>query len=64
MEFFHGYTYSGHPMAVSTAHVMQEESIFERVRALEPVLEEAMHSLKGEAEKMADNLREAIQASR
>ncbi len=52
VEFFHGYTYSGHPMAVAAAHatldVLEEEGVFARVRALEPVLEEAMHSLKGE----------------
>jgi beta-alanine--pyruvate transaminase len=48
VEFFHGYTYSGHPMAVAAAHatldVLEEEGVFARVRALE----EAMHSLKGE----------------
>jgi beta-alanine--pyruvate transaminase len=52
VEFFHGYTYSGHPMAVAAAHatldLLEEEGMFARVRALEPMLEEAMHSLKGE----------------
>jgi beta-alanine--pyruvate transaminase len=52
VEFFHGYTYSGHPMAVAAAHatldLVEEEGIFARVRELEPVLEDAMHSLKGE----------------
>jgi beta-alanine--pyruvate transaminase len=52
VEFFHGYTYSGHPMAVAAAHatldVLGEEGMFARVRALEPVLEDAMHSLQGE----------------
>jgi beta-alanine--pyruvate transaminase len=52
VEFFHGYTYSGHPMAVAAAHatldLVEEEGVFERVRSLEPVLEDAMHSLKGE----------------
>jgi beta-alanine--pyruvate transaminase len=52
VEFFHGYTYSGHPMAVAAAHatldVLGEEGMFARVRALEPVLERAMHSLRGE----------------
>ena len=50
IEFFHGYTYSGHPMAVAAAHatldVYEEEDLFARSRALEPVLEEAVHSLK------------------
>ncbi|HSD44557.1 MAG TPA: aspartate aminotransferase family protein [Burkholderiales bacterium] len=52
VEFFHGYTYSGHPMAVAAAHatldLLEEEGVFARVRALEPVLEDAMHALKGE----------------
>jgi beta-alanine--pyruvate transaminase len=52
VELFHGYTYSGHPMAVAAAHatldLIEEEGVFARVRALEPVLEDAMHSLKGE----------------
>jgi beta-alanine--pyruvate transaminase len=52
VEFFHGYTYSGHPMAVAAAHatldLLEEDGVFARVRALEPVLEDAMHSLKGE----------------
>ena len=52
VEFCHGYTYSGHPMAVAAAHatldVLEQEGMFARVRALEPVLEDAMHSLKGE----------------
>src|SRR2546425_8980090 len=52
VELFHGYTYSGHPMAAAAAHAtldaLEEEGAFERVRALEPVLERAAHSLKGE----------------
>ena len=52
VEFFHGYTYSGHPMAVAAAHatldLLEEDGTFARVRELEPVLEDAMHSLKGE----------------
>src|SRR5262247_3734286 len=52
VEFCHGYTYSGHPMAVAAAHatldVLEEEGTFARVRALERVLEAAMHSLRGE----------------
>jgi beta-alanine--pyruvate transaminase len=52
VEFFHGYTYSGHPMAVAAAHatldVLGEEGMFARVRSLEPVLETAMHSLRSE----------------
>ena len=53
IELFHGYTYSGHPMAAACGHaaldVLQEEGLIARARALEPVLENAMHALKGEA---------------
>jgi beta-alanine--pyruvate transaminase len=52
VEFFHGYTYSGHPLAVAAAHatldVLATEGINERVRSLVPVLEDAVHALKGE----------------
>ncbi len=52
IEFCHGYTYSGHPMAAAAAHasldVYEEEDLFARVRALEPLLEEEFHSLRGE----------------
>jgi beta-alanine--pyruvate transaminase len=52
VEFFHGYTYSGHPLAVAAAHatldVLASEGINERVKSLAPVLEEAIHGLKGE----------------
>ncbi|MEW9900205.1 aspartate aminotransferase family protein [Chitinivorax sp. PXF-14] len=53
VEFFHGYTYSGHPLAVAAAHatldILRDENIFERVQTLTPVLEDAVHALKGEA---------------
>ncbi len=52
VEFFHGYTYSGHPLAVAAAHatldVLAAEGINERVKSLVPVLEDAVHALKGE----------------
>jgi beta-alanine--pyruvate transaminase len=52
IEFMHGYTYSGHPIAAAVAHatldVIREEGLVERAREMEPVLAEAMHSLKGE----------------
>ncbi len=51
IEFAHGYTYSGHPLAaaagLATLDVYQQEGLFERARALEPVLEDAVHSLRG-----------------
>ena len=52
IEFFHGYTYSGHPLAcaagLAALAVYREEGLFERARALESVLEEAMHDLRDE----------------
>lgn len=52
VELFHGYTYSGHPVAaaagLATFEVYREEDSFARARALEPVFEEAIHALKGE----------------
>ena len=50
-ELFHGYTYSGHPLAaaagVATLNLYQEEGIFERARKMEKTFCEAMMSLKG-----------------
>lgn len=52
IEFFHGYTYSGHPLAAAagcaTLDVYIEEGLFERARKLEKPFEEALHSLEGE----------------
>ncbi len=51
IELFHGYTYSGHPIAaaaaLATLEVYREESLFERARDLSPYLENAAHALKG-----------------
>ncbi|MDO9149407.1 MAG: aspartate aminotransferase family protein [Hydrogenophaga sp.] len=52
IEFFHGYTYSGHPVAcaaaIATLDLFREEQLFERAGAMGPVLGNAMHSaLKG-----------------
>jgi len=51
IELFHGYTYSGHPVAaaagVATLDVYREEKLFERVRDLSPAWEEMVHSLRG-----------------
>ncbi len=51
IEFFHGYTYSGHPLAsaaaVATLDIYKEEELFERSKELAPYFEEALHSLKG-----------------
>lgn len=52
VELFHGYTYSGHPLAsaagLAAMDVYQGEGLFERARELIPYFEDAMHSLKGE----------------
>ncbi|MEF2071693.1 aspartate aminotransferase family protein [Consotaella aegiceratis] len=52
IEFAHGYTYSGNPMAsaagLATLETYQEEGLFERAHALEPVFADAIHALKGE----------------
>jgi len=51
IELFHGYTYSGHPLAcaaaLATLDVYQEEGLFQRAADLAPYWEEAVHSLKG-----------------
>ncbi len=51
IELFHGYTYSGHPLACAAAQatldIYEEEGLFERANALAPYWEEAVHSLKG-----------------
>ena len=51
IEFFHGYTYSGHPLAaaagLATLKVYEEEGLFENARKLAPVLEEEIHQIKG-----------------
>jgi beta-alanine--pyruvate transaminase len=51
IEFFHGYTYSGHPLAsaagLATLEVYAEEDLFNRARDLSPYWEEAMHALRG-----------------
>jgi beta-alanine--pyruvate transaminase len=52
IEFFHGYTYSAHPLAVAAAIAAQciykEDGIYERVRNNIKFFEDGMHSLKGE----------------
>ena len=51
IELFHGYTYSGHPVAaaagVAAMDVYKEDGLFEYALALEPYLENAIHGLKG-----------------
>ena len=51
IELFHGYTYSGHPVAcaagIATLDVYEEEGLFDRAKEMEPHFQEAIHSLKG-----------------
>ena len=52
IELFHGYTYSGHPVAaaagIATLEVYEKEELFQRAKKMEPIFENALHSLKGE----------------
>jgi len=51
IELFHGYTYSAHVLAcaagVATLQLYEDEGLFERAARMAPVLEEAVHSLRG-----------------
>ncbi|MDH3240799.1 MAG: aspartate aminotransferase family protein [Alphaproteobacteria bacterium] len=55
IELFHGYTYSGHPMAcaaaLATLDIYEKEDLFARAAGLEPYWQEAVHRLDG-----ADNV--------
>ncbi|HYB51438.1 MAG TPA: aminotransferase class III-fold pyridoxal phosphate-dependent enzyme [Burkholderiaceae bacterium] len=50
IEFFHGYTYSGHPVACAAGLAMMEiyktDRLVERARDLAPYFADAMHSLR------------------
>lgn len=50
IELFHGYTYSGHPVAcaaaLATLDIYEKEGLFDRARSLAPYWEEAIHSLR------------------
>lgn len=49
IEFFHGYTYTGHPIAAASAcatlDLYQEEKLFERAAQLAPHFENEIHKL-------------------
>ena len=51
IEFFHGYTYSGHPgpraAGIATLDIYRKDGLFERGRALSPYFLDAIFSLKG-----------------
>ena len=49
IELFHGYTYSGHPLAcaaaLATLDIYARDNLFARARELEPYFEDAVHRL-------------------
>jgi beta-alanine--pyruvate transaminase len=51
VEFFHGYTYSGHPLAcaagIAALDTYEEENLFDKPNTLGKYFEDAIHSLKG-----------------
>jgi beta-alanine--pyruvate transaminase len=51
IELFHGYTYSGHPLAaaagIATMDVYKEERLFERAAEMSGYWQDALHSLRG-----------------
>ncbi|WP_291771196.1 aspartate aminotransferase family protein [Castellaniella sp.] len=53
IEFFHGYTFSAHPMAtaaiLATLGIYRAEKLFERAHGLAGKFEDAAHALKGTA---------------
>ncbi len=53
VEFFHGYTYSGHPLAcaaaLATLDLYESEGLFARAASLEQRWENAVHGLRGKS---------------
>lgn len=51
IELFHGYTYSGHPVAcaaaLATLDVYEQDGLFQHAHELSGYWEDAVHSLKG-----------------
>ncbi|HLQ25492.1 MAG TPA: aspartate aminotransferase family protein [Acidiferrobacterales bacterium] len=51
IEFYHGYTYSGHPLAaaaaIATLDLYAEEGLFQRAADLADYFADAVHSLRG-----------------
>ncbi|MGH6761786.1 MAG: aspartate aminotransferase family protein [Phyllobacterium sp.] len=51
IELFHGYTYSGHPVAcaagLATLEIYEDEDLLTRGAEVEPYWQDAIHSLKG-----------------
>jgi beta-alanine--pyruvate transaminase len=51
IELFHGYTYSGHPLAaaagIATLDIYEEEGLFENAMAMSAPFADAIHGLRG-----------------
>jgi beta-alanine--pyruvate transaminase len=51
IEFTHGYTYSGHPVAcaagLATLELLKKDQLIEQSAALAPMFEEKLHALRG-----------------
>ncbi|MBP6019878.1 MAG: aspartate aminotransferase family protein [Burkholderiaceae bacterium] len=51
IEFFHGYTYSAHPLAtaaiIATLGIYENEQLFQRAAGLSSAFEDAAHNLQG-----------------
>ncbi|MBL0171466.1 MAG: aspartate aminotransferase family protein [Gemmatimonadaceae bacterium] len=51
IEFFHGYTYSGHPLAAAAGlaalHLYESEGLFARAALMAPHLESSIHTMRG-----------------
>jgi beta-alanine--pyruvate transaminase len=51
IDLFHGYTYSGHPLAcaaaLATLDIYAEENLYEKAISLEQYWEDAIHQIKG-----------------
>ncbi|HEY5337455.1 MAG TPA: aminotransferase class III-fold pyridoxal phosphate-dependent enzyme, partial [Rhizomicrobium sp.] len=51
IELFHGHTYSAHPLAcaagLATLDIYRDEGLFERALKMEPIFQDAVHTLKG-----------------
>ena len=58
IELFHGYTYSGHPIAcaaaLATLQLYEREQLFARVSQLAPVWEEQLHRLRASSNHIID----------
>src|SRR5690606_3744490 len=52
IEFFHGYTYSAHPLAtaaiLASLDIYKREQLFERAASLSGAFEDAAHALQGQ----------------